>query len=189
MSATIKQLKHLVITLLVITLLALGFIYSGLYPIGADNKHNTLTSWVLETIRKKSIARASKDIDIPPLDDPQLLLTGGADYNDMCAGCHLQPGKTESDMTIGLYPKPPNLTLAAEDHGHSHDDGGHNDSNVIATLIAQQQFWVIKHGIMASGMAAFGPTHSDERIWAMVAFLEKLPELTELQYQILTARK
>ena len=52
----------------------------------------------------------------------------------------------------------------------------------------QRQFWIIKHGIKASGMPAWGPTHSDERIWKMVAFLQSLPSLTPDQYQILTAR-
>ncbi len=175
-----------IISVMVIALLAgLGFIYSGLYPIGADNRHNALTFWLLETVRKQSVARASKNIEVPDLSDPQLLLSGGADYNDMCAGCHLKPGVTESDMTLGLYPTPPNLTLGLDDHGHDHDEDGHDDPDAIA----RQQFWVIKHGIMASGMAAFGPTHDDERIWAMVAFLQKLPELNETQYQILTARK
>jgi len=37
-------------------------------------------------------------------------------------------------------------------------------------------------------MPAWGPTHDDQRIWAMVAFLQKLPDLTPVQYQILTAR-
>jgi hypothetical protein len=37
-------------------------------------------------------------------------------------------------------------------------------------------------------MPAWGLTHDDRRIWAMVAFVQKLPELTPLQYQILTAR-
>lgn len=184
----IRSFKYFVIALLVIIILALGFIYSGLYPIGADNKHNALTFWVLETLRKKSIARASKNIEVPPLNDPSLLLSGGADYNDMCAGCHLQPGQKESDMSLGLYPAPPNLTLDIDEHAreysHEHEGDGHDDPNMIG-----QQFWVIKHGIMASGMAAFGPTHSDERIWAMVVFLQKLPELTPEQYQIITARK
>jgi hypothetical protein len=178
-------IKTLIATVIVTAVFVVGFIYSGIYPVGADNKHNALTFWVLETLRKKSIARAAKDIEVPALDNPMLLLSGGADYNDMCAGCHLKPEQTESDMTLGLYPKPPNLTQTAEQHDHQHDAGDHNDVEVIA----QQQFWVIKHGIMASGMAAFGPTHSDERIWAMVAFLRKLPELTAEQYQIITARQ
>lgn len=178
-------IKTLSAVVIIFMIGSIGFIYSGVYPIGADNKHNALTFWVLETIRKKSIARASKNIEVPLLNDPQQLLTGGADYNDMCAGCHLKPEVTESDMTIGLYPKPPNLTLALNEHGHDHGEDGHDAPEVIA----RQQFWVIKHGIMASGMAAFGTTHSDERIWAMVAFLQKLPELNPLQYQVLTARK
>jgi hypothetical protein len=178
-------IKTMALLLLLAVVGGVGFIYSGIYPVGADNKHNALTFWVLETLRTKFIARASKNIAVPPLTDPQLLLSGGADYNDMCAGCHLAPGQTENDMTLGLYPSPPNLTVAADKHDHDHGEGSHDDPNVIA----RQQYWVIKHGIMASGMAAFGPTHDDDRIWAMVAFLQKLPELTPQQYQIITARQ
>jgi len=29
-----------------------------------------------------------------------------------------------------------------------------------------------------TAMPTWGPTHDDQRIWAMVAFLQKLPELT-----------
>ena len=43
------------------------------------------------------------------------------------------------------------------------------------------------HGIMASGMPAWGKIHNDQRIWAMVAFIERLPTLTPEQYQIITA--
>ena len=174
-----SYIKFISIGIFVSTLLALSFIYSGIYPVGADNKHNAFTFWVLETLRTKSIARAAKDIEVPSLESPQLLLSGGADYNDMCAGCHLKPGQKENDMSLGLYPSPPNLTVSADEHGHAHEDPDGS---------SKQQFWVIKHGIMASGMAAFGPTHDDERIWAMVAFLKKLPELTPEQYQIITAR-
>ncbi len=172
-------IKYLSVTAVIVLVAAMSFIYSGIYPIGADNKHNPLTFWLLETLRKNSIERASKDIQVPPLEDPLLLVAGGADYNDMCAGCHLKPGQKDSDMSLGLYPAPPNLTLSQEDHQHEHSGDD----------VSKQQFWVIKHGIMASGMAAFGPTHDDDRIWAMVAFLKKLPELTPEQYQIITARQ
>ncbi len=153
-----------------------GFIYSGYYPMGADEPHNDLTSWALETLRERSIARASKDIQVPTdLNSPERLLAGGADYNDMCAGCHLKPGVTQSDFTLGLYPLPPNLTQAA-----TLQDG--------VEIQARQRFWIIKHGIKASGMPAWGPGHDDERIWSMVAFLQRLPELSPQQYQILTTR-
>lgn len=43
----------------------------------------------------------------------------------------------------------------------------------------------MKHGIGATGMPAWGATHSDELLWDIVAFLRKLPELTPDQYQAL----
>ena len=157
------------------------FIYSGLYPMGADTRHNKLTYWLLETLRERSIARAASDINVPSdISSSSRLLAGGADYNDMCAGCHLKPGKTQSDFTLGLYPTPPNLTLNGNEHGHSNHDE--------EQYAQQRQFWIIKHGVKASGMPAWAPGHDDERIWGMVAFLKRLPDLSPGQYQILTAR-
>lgn len=157
-----------------------AFVYSGVYPVGADDTHTRLIHWLLETLRERSIARAAAPISVPPLDDPDLLLAGGPDYNEMCAQCHLTPGRTETDLSVGLNPAPPNL--AAPDGDHRHEPTGNG------TTSARRQFWIIKHGIKASGMPALGPTHDDKRIWAMVAFLQRLPELTPAQYQVLTTR-
>lgn len=177
-----KRLKTAVAVVAVSTMGGLGFIYSGIYPMGADDPHIKPVYWALETLRERSVAVRARNIEVPPLDDPDMLLAGGADYNDMCAGCHLKPGKKSSEMSSGLYPQPPNLSLGAS--GHAGHEGGHGNVNTSAA----RRFWIIKHGIKASGMAAFGPTHDDTRIWAMVAFLQKLPMLDATQYQILTAR-
>ena len=177
-----SMIKAVVCVLFISLVLGVGFIYSGLYPMGADDQHTKLTHWALETMRERSIARSAKEIDIPDLDDPTLLLAGGADYNEMCSGCHLQPGVSENDLTIGLYPRPRNLADKLDEHGHDHDDLLTDEE------AARRSFWIIKHGIKASGMPAWGPTHDDARIWSMVAFLQRLPELNEIQYQILTAR-
>ena len=158
------------------------FVYSGYYPMGADVPHNQVTYKLLETLRERSIAHAARDIEVPAdMNTSDRLLAGGADYNDMCAGCHLKPGKTQSDFTIGLYPSPPNLT-STDDGDDGHDDAENDNA------VTKRDFWIIKHGIKASGMPAWGPTHDDERIWNMVAFLKRLPDLSPDQYQILTAR-
>ncbi|WP_341503805.1 cytochrome c [Gallaecimonas sp. GXIMD4217] len=165
----------LAMALVVAVLAGLAFLYSGWYPMGADRPHNAVTYWALETLRERAITRASADIPLPAdLDNPARLLAGAADYNDMCTGCHLRPGLTESDFTLGLYPAPPDLTQA-----HHHGDEQSE---------ARRRFWIIKHGIKASGMPAWGPRHDDERIWNMVAFLSRLPELTPEQYRALSAR-
>ena len=182
-----KTVKVLLVLAALGVVLGLGVLYSGWYPMGADVPHNRLTYWALETLRERSIARSIREIEVPPLEDPNLLLAGGADYNEMCTQCHLKPGKKESEFTLGLYPQPPNLAMSAEGHGHAHGTSA-GDSHENERVNAARQFWIIKHGIKASGMAAFGKTHDDDRIWAMVAFLQKLPTLTPVQYQILTAR-
>ena len=152
------------------------FIFSGLYPMGADTPHFRVTTWALEILRERSIARASSEIKAPTdLDSADRLLSGGADYNDMCAGCHLSPGVESSDLSRGLYPAPPNLT----NHAHVKLD---------SSVTLARSFWIIKHGVKMSGMPAWGMGHDDERIWNMVAFLERLPDLNPVQYQSLTAR-
>tara|TARA_R110002167_G_scaffold124000_5_gene303203 strand:+ start:6131 stop:6664 length:534 start_codon:yes stop_codon:yes gene_type:complete len=166
-------------------LIALGvgavstIMYSGIVDVAADEPHGDLVYWLLEETRKNSIQKAAQNIEVPDLSDPELLLTGGADYELMCSSCHLKPGQSESDMSLGLYPVPPNLAVSNDNHeGHQHGDDKQADRN---------SFWVIKHGIKASGMPAWGKTHDDQRIWAMVAFIKRLPTLTPEQYQILTA--
>ena len=169
--------------LLAIAILGIGggatVMYSGVINVAADEPHSELVYWLLEETRENSIKVASQDIVVPDLSDPELLLTGGADYEYMCSSCHLKPGQRESDMSLGLYPAPPNLAALDDSHKvHEHSDD---------TQAARKNFWVIKHGIKASGMPAWGKTHSDQRIWAMVTFIKQLPKLTPEQYQILTS--
>lgn len=169
--------------LLLLAILGIGaaatVMYSGVVDVAADEPHSDLVYWLLEETRENAIKKAAQAIEVPDLSEPELLLTGGVDYEFMCSGCHLKPGQRESDMSIGLYPSPPNLTISNKEHeGHEHGDD-------IQT--ARKNFWVIKHGIKASGMPAWGKTHDDQRIWAMVAFIKQLPTLTPEQYQVLTA--
>ena len=74
---------------------------------------------------------------------------------------------------------PPNLAIKHDDHAHSDDENTED----------KRRFWIIKHGIKASGMPSWAPGHDDERIWNMVSFIKRLPDLNAQQYQVLTARK
>lgn len=148
---------------------------SGVVYVGADQEHSPMMFSFLETARNRSIANASKDIVVPDLEKVDIS-SGGADYKDMCAGCHLSPGVDKTDFSESLYPKPPNFTKAEIVKRYQTEDG------------AKQSFWAIKHGIMASGMPAWGASHDDARMWAMVAFIRALPKLDEAQYTMLTTR-
>ncbi len=161
--------RHSMITVVVLvfaSLLIIGmFVWSGIYNIGADDKHSRPVHSLLQMIRERSVtARANRLHPPPDFNDAALVRQGAGNYNAMCTGCHLAPGMAETELSRGLYPAPPNLST---------DDVGD----------AAHHFWVIKHGIKASGMPAWGPSMGDEYIWGMVGFLQQLPKLDAAQYQ------
>ena len=143
---------------------AAGFIWGGVYNVAADDMHTRPVHFVLETARERSILARAGRLDVPPgLDDPARIVQGAGNYAAMCAGCHLAPSMAETEMSQGLYPAPPNLSQYGVD--------------------APKAFWVIKHGIKASGMPAWGKNMEDEHIWNMAAFLQVLPTLDAAAYR------
>lgn len=160
--------RHSMITVVVLAIAALLgagiFVWSGLYNIGADDVHTKPVYSMLQMLRDRSITARSKQLHPPPnLNDPALIRQGAGNYDSMCTSCHLGPGMEGTEMSEGLYPVPPNLS--AEEVGNP-----------------AHHFWVIKHGIKASGMPAWGKSMEDEYIWGMVAFLQQLPKLSPEQY-------
>jgi mono/diheme cytochrome c family protein len=155
--------------LLVGALLLGAFNVFGGYNVAADDPHSAAVLWLANTTRTHSIAKGAKGIILPARFGSEAQMKAGAGlYSEMCAGCHLGPGAERSEISQGLYPRAPELARGS-------------------ALTPEEEFWTIKHGIKMTGMAAWGPTHSDQLIWEMVAFLKKLPSLTPEQYKTLTA--
>ena len=166
-----RHTQHVIVVIIVLAFIAGAltlFGYSGLYNIGADDHHWSLTYNAMQTVRDRSIHVRSEHIPVPNLDDPQLILKGAGQYAAMCTSCHLEPGVENSELREGMYPQPPNLSKVHVD--------------------PQDAFWVIKHGIKMSAMPAWGGSHDDETIWSMVAFIEKLPTMTPQQYKAIVAK-
>lgn len=166
-----KQIAlNIVITLAVFTAGSALFVWSGVYDVAADRPHMKFTHALLETLRDRSIEVHARNIEAPPnLDDPARIAEGAEHYAAMCADCHLAPGIVETEIRSGLYPQSPDLV----EHG-IHDPAS--------------AFWVIKHGIKATAMPAWGKTHSDEDIWNLVAFVRGLPRMSPEDYRTMTRR-
>jgi hypothetical protein len=62
-----------------------------------------------------------------------------------------------------MYPRPPSLT------------------NVSRRYAPGELFWILKHGIKMSGMPSMADD-GDRMLWATVAFLERLPTLSDDDY-------
>lgn len=166
----IKAIKGLLLLILLAAVGAVIFIYSGVYNIGADSPHFAVTRWALHTTMDRSVARHAEAVTAPAnLNDPAVIRVGAEHYAEMCVECHLAPGKTSSELREGLYPKPPELAYSVGD------------------MSAAELFWITKHGVKMSAMPAWGKTHPDDKIWALAAFMQKLPRMTPAQYKELTA--
>jgi hypothetical protein len=118
---------------------------------------------MMQMLRNRSIEARSASLIVPNLENPQMISKGAGQYAAMCTGCHLAPGINDSEIRPGLYPQPPDLSQARVE--------------------PKAAFWVIKHGIKMSAMPAWGGSHDDATIWSMVAFLQKLPDMTPDQYK------
>lgn len=162
-----KYLATFVFAIALVVLAALGFVYSGIYNVAADQPHWKLTAKLLHDLSEASIEARADSINVPALDNPKSIASGARMYAHMCSGCHLKPGADSNAFREGLNPMPPDLT------DHAHDPA--------------EEFWIINHGIKMTGMPAWGGSHSDVEIWALVAFLQQLPSLTPAQYQSMTA--
>ncbi|KRT65457.1 MAG: cytochrome C class I protein [Candidatus Dadabacteria bacterium CSP1-2] len=154
-----------ILTLIILILIGLLiFIYSGIYNIAATKPHTKLVLWIMHTTMERSVKTHAKGINTPTLDE-SLVKTGFDHYSEMCEGCHGKPGLSPSEMKTGFYHEPPDLSKGIDEWSPA------------------ELFWIIKNGIKMSAMPAFGPTHKDEELWAIVAFLRRLPDLSPDEYK------
>lgn len=164
-----KAIKIVGAIVLVVILAAFGLIYSGWYDVGASSHEPQIVQWILETVRDRSVSRHSKGILAPDLRASEMITEGFEHYREMCAVCHGAPDQAPTAIAQGLNPPAPNLGVVA------------NDST------PAELFWVTKNGIRMTGMPSFGVTHSDDQIWMIVAFLERMRTLTAAEYEAMSA--
>ncbi|MHB1093107.1 c-type cytochrome [Thiobacillus sp.] len=164
-----RFLMGVLTTLVIGVALGVVTVYSGMFDVAADTPHSRFVYHLIETVRDQSIKRHARDLAVPAnLADTERIRRGAGNYAAMCAACHLAPGRADSEIRMGLYPKPPDLT--------------HPEEEAVADMAARH-FWIIKHGIKASGMAAWSRGGiEDEGIWDLVAFIQKMPSLSVGQY-------
>lgn len=164
-----------ILILLLISLISAVIISSGVYNIAATEKHWLVTEKVIEWVRISSVNAHAKNLEVPPLDSIDMITTGATHYDAMCTGCHLAPGMKSTELSIGLYPQAPVF---------------YQREAIIDRAKALEQtkayFWIIKNGIKMTAMPAWGLSHDDATIWAMVAFILKMSDMSREQYKELT---
>ena len=157
-------MKFLAGFLTCLILLAIGgaaVAFTGSFDVAAIRPPSTLEKRAAGIALDHSVARRAPKIANPLAKNPDAVRGGMGHYKEMCVFCHGAPGVDASEAGEGLNPPAPDLS--------SNKTQGRTDGEL---------FWILKNGIRMTGMPAFGPTHKDEELWKMVAFLRHLPELT-----------
>jgi mono/diheme cytochrome c family protein len=143
------------IAVLVIGLL--GYLRLGLAEVRADMHPPALETRLAQFAVKASVRRSAAMLQNPLQPTDETLIAGGKAYLNGCAGCHGKPGKLR-DIFLG-YPPPPQLFFTGTQYSEP------------------ELFWVVKHGIRNTGMSAYGPFYSDEKMWTLAAFVKRANNL------------
>jgi len=156
--------------LAIFILLAMGalsaLVYSGMINVTAKEPEHRYLQWFLQTAKIYSVQHhANRNVKPPDLNDPSLIEEGYQHYQETCVSCHGAPGIQPSHIGKGLRPPPPELAKKMYPWSDA------------------ELFWIIDNGIKMTGMPALGPAHSDAELWALVAFVKRLPEMTAENYQ------
>jgi mono/diheme cytochrome c family protein len=150
------------IALLILAALAVS--YSGIVNVAATESDNPVSAWFLSTTMQRSVRQQASGIAAPRQASEEEVREGFRFYSKACVYCHGAPGKEPTDIGKGLSPEPPYLP------------------DVAARWSSAELFWIAKNGIRMTGMPAFGSTHKDEEIWKVVAFVQRLPKVSEEEY-------
>lgn len=156
---------------IVVAIIAAVFFFGGYYNIAATQQDTGVVAWALIQVREASISRHATDTPPGNLGDPATIQASAKAFAARgCVNCHGGPGAPWAKFSEGLNPGPPDL------------------KDVVGGLQPRELFWVVKNGIKMTGMPSFGAAGvPDPEIWSIVAFLKKLPIVSESDYKAWTA--
>jgi mono/diheme cytochrome c family protein len=148
------------------------FFFGGYYNVAGTATEPQFVKWALAHVREASIEYHAKDNPPLSLDDPAIVQAGARAFSERgCVNCHGGPGVEWAKFSEGMRPDPPDLKELA------------NETS------PQELFWVIKNGINMTGMPSFGAIEvPDQEIWTVVAFVKKLPTVSDDDFRAWTIK-
>lgn len=160
-----QSLKTIVIFFIGLAIVGALVVVSGMIPIKASSGHWEITRWFLNFTKNRSLATYSSGIKVPELDDQSLIIKGAGHYEIGCRQCHGTPETPRSPLVFGMTPVPPDL------------------ADIVPHRDPAELFYAVKHGIKMTAMPAWPDGKRNDEIWAVVAFLQKYPDLSLAEYE------
>ncbi len=156
---------------IIVALAGAIFFFGGFYNVAGTQEDPAFVTWALTRVRMASVERHAPGQVPSSVSDPATVQAGARAFAAHgCATCHGAPGVKWAKFSEGLHPDPPDL------------------KDVVEQRTPAQLFWVVRNGINMTGMPSFALAGAgDDEIWTIVAFLKKLPQVSEDDYRTWTA--
>jgi mono/diheme cytochrome c family protein len=148
------------------------YFFGGFYSVAESQDNPAIVDWALASVRGASVVAHGTEAPPANLDDAETVKAGAHVYSTIgCVNCHGGPPNANwAKWSEGLKPVPADLKVMAKER------------------TAFQLFWAIKNGIKFTGMPSFGLAGaSDQDLWSIVAFIKKLPSVSDDEYKAWTA--
>lgn len=151
----------MIVAVALITAIALGAMVR--YGFSAHDQPTAIERMLARTMRHWAAPSDLRDRKNPIALTPAVLADARAHFADHCAVCHGNDGKGEGGMGKQMYPRAPDMTLAATQQ-----------------LSDGELFSIIENGVRLTGMPGFGTgtAESAASSWTLVHFIRHLPKLS-----------
>ena len=130
---------------------------------GAREQPSRAEEAIARRLRALAVPDRVRDLKNAAPDTPESLRSGMEHFADHCASCHANDGSGDTAMGKGMYPKVPDMRLAAT---QSLSDG--------------ELYYIIEEGVRFTGMPGWGDGTKEGAIgsWELVRFIRRLPNLS-----------
>jgi mono/diheme cytochrome c family protein len=163
-----KFLIAVLAVLLVLAAIGAFVVHTGRLPVAAMTPPD-LVDRIAMTAKFEAVRRGGNGLQVTLPADAASIARGREHYVENCLPCHGAPGVKRAEFAQGMNPTPPDIDGALQNYTDA------------------QLFWVIKNGIRATGMPAFGVNHKDDEIAAIAAFVRRTPKLSPEERKELAA--
>ena len=157
---------------IVVAVAAAVYFFGGFYTVAATQPDLAVVDWALKTVRMASMSRHATERVPATLDDPAVVQAGARAFSERgCVVCHGAPGVEWLKFSEAMRPYPPDL------------------KDLATRRTPAQLFWVVKNGINMTGMPGFALVGvEDKELWSIVAFVRKLPSVSEADFKAWSAK-
>lgn len=157
------MIKKLFLILLALAFAGIAYVAYALLTHGfsAREEPSWVESYFARHARRIATPAGARELKNPVPATPESMAEAQEHWVAHCSSCHGIDGRGDTTIGRNLYPKAPDMR---DEETQRLSDG--------------ELYYIISNGVRFTGMPAWGNEDSPESIWALVAFIRRLPHLT-----------